>query len=41
MERGEETWQEACGRILEEEGEGERWLIKVEKERNKVRGEKG
>jgi len=29
----EESWQEAVGRVLGEEGEGEEWLKIIEKER--------
>jgi len=38
---GEESWQEVCGRVLGEEGEGESWMREVEKERWRGREGKG
>lgn len=37
-EEGGSSWQEVVGRILREDGEGEWWIKKVEKERRKFEG---
>jgi len=34
-------WQEAIGRILGEDGEGEGWMREIERERNEVEGKGG